>query len=126
MISMSSFPPRPARMRFPTAPRPRLNLRVKASFTMATFGAPAASARVKSRPARSGTPRVRKKPGPTRLNAESVSASGPASKPSTDTPLLQLLPEMSGTIEAATPVTPGTAPSSSSMRSNRARDWSGV
>jgi len=46
--------------RLPTAFAPRLNFFANASLTMATFGAVRPSARVKSRPARSGTPSVEK------------------------------------------------------------------
>ncbi len=57
---------------------------------------------------------------------ESLSVSGPAGKPCTVTPLPQLLPASSGTIAPAAPLTPGTAASSSSTRSNSAFDRSGV
>ena len=51
-------------MRLPTASRPRLNFFANASLTIATFGAPCASARVNSRPASSGMPSVREVSGP--------------------------------------------------------------
>jgi hypothetical protein len=45
-------------MRLPTAFRPRLNFRANASLTTATFGRPAASAAVNSRPESSRMPTV--------------------------------------------------------------------
>jgi hypothetical protein len=112
-------------IRLPTASFPRLNFFANASFTIATFGAPAASAGVSSRPERSGMPRVRKKPGPISLKLECVSVSGPDSNPCTRTPEPQLLPDIRGTIDAVTLVTPGSAASSSSMRSKSARVCAG-
>jgi hypothetical protein len=50
-------------IRLPTASRPRLNFFANASLTIATFSAPSASARVKSRPAIRGMRRVEKYPG---------------------------------------------------------------
>ena len=103
-------------IRLPTASRPRLNFFANASLTIATFCDVVVSASVNSRPAISGTPRVRKKLGPIWLKLEWVSVSGPAWNPWTLTPLPQLLPPSSGTIDAATPVTPGTDASSCSSR----------
>ena len=55
------------------------------------------------------------------LNDALVLVSGPASNPSTTRLLPQLSPASTGTIVATTEVTPGTAASSSSMRSNNWR-----
>ncbi len=85
-----------------------------------------ASARVNSRPAMSGTPSVVKNPGPIALNDALVLVSGPASKPCTRMLLLQLLPEMSATLDALTDATPGSAARASSTRSKNAIDCVGV
>ncbi len=116
MLSESSGPP--CAIHLPTASRPRLNFLAKVSLTTATRPEPCTSEVVNSRPASSGTPNVRKKSVPTSLNRAPLSMSGPLSKPSTDTLLPQLLPASSGTIAAVTPVTPGSAASSSSTRAN--------
>jgi hypothetical protein len=65
MISISSFASLPVLwdMSLPMASLPRLNFLANVSFTIATFAAPARSARVNSRPPSSGTPIVEKYPG---------------------------------------------------------------
>ena len=126
-ISMSSSgrPPRAAIL-LPTASRPRPNFFANCSLTMATLAAPAPSARVNSRPDRSRMPSVRRKSGATALKLETMSVSGPASKPSTETPWPQLSPARTGTTDPVTLDTPGIAASSSSSRSNNWRDRSDV
>ena len=74
-------------MNLPIASRPRLNFLVNASFTIATFGDPSASATLNSRPATTGIPSVRKYPGPTSLKRELASMSGPRLNPCTATSL---------------------------------------
>jgi hypothetical protein len=60
------------------------------------------------------------------LKRDSVSVSGPALKPSTATEFPQLLPASKGTVALVTPVTPGSALSSSSTFSYNCSDRSGV
>ncbi|MEZ5287518.1 MAG: hypothetical protein R2712_22495 [Vicinamibacterales bacterium] len=108
-------------MRRPTGLSPISNFRVKASFTITTFGRPSTSPSVKARPLSTGIPSVVKKPGPTLLKAADTLVSGPASNPSTDTLLFQLEPASSGTIEKTARSTPGSALSSCSTRSKKAR-----
>ena len=97
-------------IRLPTASRPRLNFFANASLTIATFGA---RRRVGSRELAAGEQRDAERPEVAGADvvvvASAVSVSGPAVNPSTDTPLPQLLPASSGTVDADTPVTPGSA-----------------
>ena len=60
------------------------------------------------------------------LKRASVSVSGSFLKPSTDARLPQLLPASSGTRDAVTPVTPGSAAIASSARVNSTAERSGL
>ena len=71
------------------------------------------------RPAINSRSSTEKKSGPTSVKLELQSVSGPHSKPSTRTLFPQLFPASNGTIDEVTPVTPGSAPSSSVMRLSR-------
>ncbi len=113
-------------MRRPTGFAPRLNFFANVSLTIATFGLASVSDLVKSLPTIIGMPTVLKKSGPTMFRLLCVSVSGSAWNPSTETFVPQLSPEISGTIAAATVVTPGIRIRASSTCSETARDRSGV
>ena len=64
-------------------------------------------------------PSVEKYAGPTSLYREFMSVSGVGVMPSIETSLPQLLPPMKATSESLTPITPGSAASSSSSRAKK-------
>jgi hypothetical protein len=103
----------------PSGLRPSRKRFTKVSLTTAAFGPAAESLSVNSRPEISGMPILPKNPGPTSLKRELLSPLVSLA-PAMVTSVPQLFPAISGTSAAATPLAPGMAAISDSIRSNRA------
>ena len=114
-------------MHLPTASRPRPNFRAKASFTIATFGVPAASAAVNSRPASERHAEAcgssRRRP---RCSASWRRCRGRARSPAPTRRSPSCRPPAAGPRAAVTAVTPGRAASSSSTPLEEAARAGGV